>query len=119
MFLLVLFVLSTQSFNPSFINISDLNENFVQSIILENNQGYPSLYSYSIENSDYFHVGDDISKIHLNIGSETENQFELFLDVLKYDYGDINQNNFINVVDIIYIINYIFNVYTTLCYLEL
>ena len=104
--------ISLSTFEPFpnfFINISDLNENFVQSIILENNQGYPSLYSYSIENSDYFHVGDDISKIHLNIGSETENQFELFLDVLKYDYGDINQNNFINVVDIICVINYIFN----------
>ena len=98
-----------EPFPNFFINISGLNENFVQSIILENNQGYPSLYSYSIENSDYYRISDDISKIHLNIGSETEDEFELFLDVLKFDYGDINQNNFINVVDIIYIINYIFN----------
>ena len=98
-----------EPFPNFFINISGLNENFVQSIILESNQGYPSLYSYSITNSDYYYISDDIIKIHLNIGSETEDEFELFLDVLKYEYGDINQNNFINVVDIIYIINYIFN----------
>ena len=98
-----------EPFPNFFINISGLNENFVQSIILESNQGYPSLYSYSIDNSDYYYISDDIIKIHLNIGSEIEDEFELFLDVLKYDYGDINQNNFINVVDIIYIINYIFN----------
>ena len=65
--------ISLSTFEPItnfFINISDLNENFVKSIIIENSQGYPSLYSYSIENSDYYHIGDmniEMLRIHMEI----------------------------------------------------
>ena len=43
------------------------------------------------------------------MGSEQESSISFDLSVYPYNFGDINQNNFINVVDIIYIVNYIFS----------
>ena len=99
-------------FEPSsdfFINIENLNENVVGDIIIETQAIEEPPYIMPIENLNYYYITEEIDKIYLLMGSNQESLLNFDLSVYPYDFGDINQNHFINVVDIIYIVNYIFN----------
>ena len=99
--------LPTSSF---FINIVNMNNNIISNITVGDNQDLPYSYSRLTESSNYIYVNELVDQIYIVSGSDNQNSFNLDLTVLPYSYGDINQNNFINVVDIVYIINYIFDV---------
>ena len=99
-------------FEPSsdfFINIENLNENVVGDIIIETQAIEEPPYIMPIENLNYYYITEEIDKIYLLMGSDQESLLNFDLSVYPYTFGDINQNHFINVVDIIYIVNYIFN----------
>ena len=99
-------------FEPSsdfFINIENLNENVMGNIVIEMQAMDEPPYIIPIENLNYYYIEEEIDKIYLFTGSDQESSLNFDLSVYPYNFGDINQNNFINVVDIIYIINYIFN----------
>ena len=102
------------AFEPSsdfFINIDNLNENILGNIVLEAEEifGYPLIHTIPIEDLNYHYIENEIGKIYLFMGSDYDLSLDFELSVHPYEFGDINQNNFINVVDIIYIINYIFS----------
>ena len=87
-----------------------MNNNIISNITVGDNQDLPYSYSRLTESSNYIYVNELVDQIYIVSGSDNQNSFNLDLTVLPYSYGDINQNNFINVVDIVYIINYIFDV---------
>ena len=102
------------AFEPSsdfFINIDNLNENILGNIVLEAEEifGYPLIHTIPIEDLNYHYIENEIGKIYLFMGSDYDLSLNFELSVHPYEFGDINQNNFINVVDIIYIVNYIFS----------
>ena len=100
------------AFEPSsdfFINIENLNENIVGDIVIDMQAMEEPPYIIPIENLNYYYIEEEIDKIYLLMGSDQESILNFDLSVYPYNFGDINQNNFINVVDIIYIVNYIFN----------
>ena len=102
------------AFEPSsdfFINIDNLNENILGNLVLEAEEifGYPLIHTIPIEDLNYHYIENEIGKIYLFMGSDYDLSLNFELSVHPYEFGDINQNNFINVVDIIYIINYIFS----------
>ena len=97
-----------KAFEPSldfFINIDNLNENIMGNIVM---QGQELINFSPIEDLNYYYT-EEIDKIYLFLGSQQESNLNLDLSVYNYNFGDINQNNFINVVDIIHIVNYIFS----------
>ena len=100
------------AFQPSssfFINIENLNQNIIGNIVLDLYQ-VDNNDIINIENSNYLYISSsEVDKIYLLMGSEQESSISFDLSVYPYNFGDINQNNFINVVDIIYIVNYIFS----------
>ena len=110
----VRFLAYEPSFNM-FINISDIESvpsgaNIIGNFVLESdnldNQEIIDIYDF-----EFLQI-TDIDKIYLILGvSNVENaliNFDLGIN-FEYEYGDINQNNIINVVDIIAVVNYIFN----------
>ena len=102
------------AFEPSsdfFINIDNLNENILGNLVLEAEEifGYPLIHTIPIEDLNYHYIENEIGKIYLFMGSDYNSSLNFELSVHPYEFGDINQNNFINVVDIIYIVNYIFS----------
>jgi len=102
------------AFEPSsdfFINIDNLNGNVLGNIVLEAEEifGYPLIHTIPIEDLNYHYIENEIGKIYLFMGSDYDLSLNFELSVHPYEFGDINQNNFINVVDIIYIVNYIFS----------
>ena len=102
------------AFEPSsdfFINIDNLNENILGNLVLEAEEifGYPLIHTIPIEDLNYHYIENEIGKIYLFMGSDYDLSLNFELSVHPYEFGDINQNNFINVVDIIYIVNYIFS----------
>ena len=102
------------AFEPSsdfFININNLDENILGNIVLEAEEisGYPLIHTIPIEDLNYHYIENEIGKIYLFMGSDYNSSLNFELSVHPYEFGDINQNNFINVVDIIYIVNYIFS----------
>ncbi len=99
--------LPTSSF---FINIENTNSDIISSMTIGSTQDLPYSYSSLTDSSNYIYVNELVDQIYIVSGSDNQNEFNLDLTVLPYNYGDINQNNFIDVVDIIYIINYIFDV---------
>ncbi len=94
-----------------FINIDNLNENILGNIVLEAEEisEYPLIHTIPIEDLNYHYIENEIGKIYLFMGSDYNSSLNFELSVHPYEFGDINQNNFINVVDIIYIVNYIFS----------
>ena len=102
------------AFEPSsdfFINIDNLNENILGNLVLEAEEifGYPLIHTIPIEDLNYHYIENEIGKIYLFMGSDYNSSLNFELSVHPYEFGDINQNNFINVVDVIYIVNYIFS----------
>ena len=102
------------AFEPSsdfFINIDNLNENILGNLVLEAEEifGYPLIHTIPIEDLNYHYIENEIGKIYLFMGSDYDLSLNFELSVHPYEFGDINQNNFINVVDVIYIVNYIFS----------
>ncbi len=98
-----------KAFEPSsdfFINIDNLNENIMGNIVF---QLQNSANILSIEDLNYSYLEQEIDKIYLFLGSQQESDIDFNLSVYDYSFGDINQNYFINIVDIIYIVNYLFN----------
>ena len=98
-----------KAFEPSsdfFINIDNLNENIMGNIV---SQLQNSANILSIEDLNYSYLEQEIDKIYLFLGSQQESDIDFNLSVYDYSFGDINQNYFINIVDIIYIVNYLFN----------
>tara|TARA_B100001996_G_scaffold124680_1_gene94438 strand:- start:73 stop:936 length:864 start_codon:yes stop_codon:yes gene_type:complete len=98
-----------KAFEPStdfFINIDNLNENIIGNIVME---GQNLVNILPIGNLNYYYTDEEVDKIYLFLGSQQESNINFNLSVYNYDFGDVNQNNFINIVDIIYIVNYIFS----------
>ena len=93
-----------------FINIENWDENILGNIVVEPEIIDQNSHSYIIEAEDlsYHYLDDHKSRIYLFAGSDTQSVLNYTLSTHQFEFGDINQNNFINVVDIIYLVNYIF-----------
>ena len=100
-------------FEPSssfFINIENLDpeNSTIGNIVLSSSELNNSIIR--IENSNYLYVSSsEVEEIYFLMANPEDGSISFTLSVYPYEYGDINQNNFINVVDIIYIVNYIFS----------
>ena len=96
-----------------FINISEIESlpseaDIIGNFILESNDLF-NQEIIDIYDLEFLQI-TDIDKIYLILGTSEDAIIDFNLNInFEYEYGDINQNNIINVVDIIAVVNYIFN----------